>query len=42
MKAIGRNLIIEKIEEGTHKELLSTDGYYKKLYDYQFKSAQNA
>ena len=32
----------EKIEEGTHKELLSTDGYYKKLYDYQFKSAQNA
>lgn len=32
----------EKIEEGTHKELLSADGYYKKLYDYQFKTAQNA
>ena len=29
----------EKVEQGTHKELLNTEGYYKKLFDYQFKTA---
>ncbi len=28
----------EKVEQGTHKELLNTEGYYKKLFDYQFKT----
>ena len=27
----------EKVEQGTHKELLDVGGYYKKLFDYQFK-----
>ena len=27
----------EKVEQGTHKELLGIEGYYKKLFDYQFK-----
>jgi len=27
----------EKVEQGTHKELLDVNGYYKKLFDYQFK-----
>lgn len=27
----------EKVEQGTHKELLQVEGYYKKLFDYQFK-----
>ena len=26
------------VEQGTHSELLTTDGYYKKLFDLQFKS----
>lgn len=33
-------LVIDKgeiVEEGNHTELISKDGYYKKLYDYQFK-----
>lgn len=33
-------LVIDKgeiVEEGTHHELLNKNGYYKKLYDYQFK-----
>ncbi len=29
----------EKVEQGTHKELLNSEGYYKKLFDYQFKIA---
>ena len=28
----------EKVEQGTHKELLGVDGYYKRLFDYQFKN----
>lgn len=27
----------EKVEQGTHKELLGIDGYYKRLFDYQFR-----
>lgn len=27
----------EKVEQGTHKELLGIDGYYKRLFDYQFE-----
>lgn len=27
----------EKVEQGTHKELLKVEGYYKQLFDYQFK-----
>ncbi len=33
-------LVIEKgeiVEKGSHNELINTNGYYKKLYDYQFK-----
>lgn len=34
-------LVIDKgqiVEEGSHNELISKSGYYKKLYDYQFKN----
>ena len=27
----------EKVEQGTHKELLEVEGYYKRLFEYQFK-----
>ena len=30
------------IESGTHKELLSLDGEYAKLYNLQFKDAESA
>ena len=26
----------EKVEQGTHKELLAVEGYYKRLFEYQF------
>ena len=26
----------QKVEQGTHKELLKVDGYYKRLFEYQF------
>lgn len=29
----------EKVEQGTHKELLEVEGYYKRLFDYQFQSS---
>lgn len=29
------------VEEGNHTELIKKGGYYKKLYDYQFKSQNN-
>jgi len=41
IKNADKILVIDKgeiIEEGTHSELLSKNGAYKKLYDYQFKS----
>lgn len=28
----------ENVEQGSHKELITKEGYYKKLFDYQFKS----
>ena len=28
----------EKVEQGTHKELLEVEGYYKRLFEYQYKS----
>ncbi|MBI2279625.1 MAG: ABC transporter ATP-binding protein [Bacteroidetes bacterium] len=34
-------LVIDKgqiVEEGSHNELINKSGYYKKLYDYQFKN----
>ena len=30
------------VEKGSHKELITKNGYYKKLYDYQFKSEESA
>ena len=41
IKNADKILVIDKgeiVEEGSHNELLSKNGYYKKLYDYQFKS----
>jgi len=41
IKNADKILVIDKgeiVEEGTHTELLNTNGFYKKLYDYQFKS----
>lgn len=37
-------LVIDKgeiVEEGSHNELINKSGYYKKLYDYQFKGELN-
>ena len=31
----------EIVEQGTHKELLKLNGFYKKLYDTQLKSQKN-
>ncbi len=28
----------QKVEQGTHKELLEVEGYYKRLFDYQFQN----
>lgn len=41
IKNADKILVIDKgeiVEEGTHTELLNKNGFYKKLYDYQFKS----
>lgn len=44
IKNADRIVVIDKngiVEEGTHTELLSSDGEYKKLYDSQFKEYAN-
>jgi len=41
IKNADKILVIDKgkiVEEGTHNNLIKTNGFYKKLYDYQFKS----
>ena len=41
IKNVDRILVIDKgeiVEEGSHQELLKKNGFYKKLYDYQFVS----
>lgn len=41
IKNADKILVIDKgeiMEEGNHFELIKKDGYYKKLYDYQFKN----
>jgi ATP-binding cassette subfamily B protein len=41
IKNVNKILVIDKgeiVEEGNHDELLKKNGFYKKLYDYQFKS----
>jgi ATP-binding cassette subfamily B protein len=40
IKNANKILVIDKgkvVEEGNHNELIKKEGYYKKLYDYQFK-----
>ncbi|MBL4668747.1 MAG: ABC transporter ATP-binding protein [Flavobacteriales bacterium] len=44
IKNADKILVIDKgeiVEEGSHSELLNKNGFYKKLYDYQFKSQQH-
>jgi ATP-binding cassette subfamily B protein len=44
IKNADKILVIDKgqiVEEGSHAELLTKNGFYKKLYDYQFKSETN-
>lgn len=41
IKNASKILVIEKgeiVEQGNHNELINKGGYYKKLYDYQFKN----
>ena len=41
IKNADKILVIDKgeiMEKGNHFELIKKDGYYKKLYDYQFKN----
>jgi ATP-binding cassette subfamily B protein len=41
VKNANKIMVLDKgeiMEEGSHFELLKKDGYYKKLYDYQFKN----
>lgn len=41
IKNVDKILVIDKgeiVEEGNHSELLQKNGFYKKLYNYQFKS----
>ncbi|PCI95059.1 MAG: antibiotic ABC transporter ATP-binding protein [Flavobacteriales bacterium] len=43
IKNADKIIVIDKgeiVEEGSHTELVNKGGYYKKLYDYQFKSQQ--
>ena len=45
IKNADKILVIDKgeiVEEGNHQELLAENGFYKKLYDYQFKSEEHA
>jgi len=40
IKNADKILVVDKgqiVEKGSHNELIKIDGYYKKLYDYQFK-----
>lgn len=44
IKNADKIIVIDKgeiVEEGNHTELLNKNGFYKKLYDFQFKSQQN-
>ncbi|MCB0401511.1 MAG: ABC transporter ATP-binding protein [Flavobacteriales bacterium] len=43
IKNADKILVVDKgqiVEEGRHDELIKIEGYYKKLYDYQFKSEE--
>ncbi len=45
IKNADKILVIDKgeiVEKGNHQELLEKGGYYKRLYDYQFKNEQHA
>jgi ATP-binding cassette subfamily B protein len=45
IKNADKILVIDKgeiVEKGTHQELIEKGGFYKKLYDYQFKSENKA
>ena len=44
IKNADKILVIDKgeiVEEGSHSQLIQIEGYYKKLYDYQFKSEED-
>jgi ATP-binding cassette, subfamily B, multidrug efflux pump len=44
IKNADKILVLDKgeiVEEGNHTKLINKNGYYKKLYDYQFKSQHN-